>query len=238
VFCTDDPDGVGAVIPDYRDFAARPASETFWIVSTPEKDPSVIYFEGPITFGTEAPGENRFNATDPNLFRVEANSYMRIFDADPAAGGVQLQEVKYHSSCSQELWLFDIFGSFQLVEFEAIQTGVIGSFDSVNLAFDLSLDITTAEEIILESMELTLLPAEPGLFPPQTQGFDVEGTPIPPTLELEWDVSIVPELEYILITTISGVVDGVGCSDAQSQSIFCPRVITPGETPPSDLRML
>jgi hypothetical protein len=240
VFCTDDPDGAGVIVPDYRDAAIRPDVQTFWIVATPERDPSVIYFEGPVDFGNAVvPGDNRFNATDPNLERVEANSYLRLYSADPLAGGVQLQEVLFHSSCSQELWLFDIFGSFQLVEFEALLTGVTGSFENVELAFDLNLSIDTLDgSLALEFLSLTLLPAIPGLVPPQVQDFVVDGATIPPPFTADWDISIIPEVDYIVVTTIGGVrPDGVGCFEVGQQPITCPRVIIPGELPPAG-RML
>ena len=242
VFCTDDPDGVGVTIPDYRDVAIRPERETFWIVASPQRDPSVIYFEGPVDFGNAVvPGVNRFNATDPNLQRVEANSYLRVYTADPLAGGVQLQEVLFHSSCSEELWLFDIFGSFQLVEFEALVTGVTGSFENVEFAFNLNLAIDTLDgSLALEFLSLTLLPVVPGLVAPQVQDFVVDGVTIPPPFTADWGVSIIPEVDYIVIATIGGVrPDGVGCFEVGEQPVTCPRVIIPGELPPQGLgRML
>jgi hypothetical protein len=233
-FCTDDPDGAGVTIPDYREFANRPVSETFWIVATPENDPSVLYFNGPIEFGTEAPlGANVFNATDPNLERVEANGFLRLYTANPAEGGVQLQEVLFHSSCSQELWLFDVFGSFQLIEFEGLNSGVIGSFETVNLEFSINLDANSGDgsSLLLDFFSITLVTATPGLLLPQTQEFTVDGISIPPSFVTDWDVSITPEVEYIAITTIGGNINGNDCFDVSQTPIFCPRVITPGETP-------
>ena len=238
VFCTDDPDGVGAQIPDYRLFENRPELETFWIVATPEKDPSVIYFEGPIEFGTLAPpGSSTFNATDPALERVEANSFLRIYTGDPAlTGSVQLQEILFHSSCSQELWLFDLFGSFQLVEYEAVQSGITGSFDSVNLEFTIELDATTVSgSLVMDFFEITLLTTIPGLLLPQVQEFDVNGTAIPPAFAVDWDVTIAPEIQYTAVTSVGGSINGATCFDVMEQSIFCPRVIIPGETPPDRL---
>ncbi len=237
-FCTDDPDGVGAETPDYTLFENRPTLETFWIVATPEKDPSIIYFEGPIEFGTEAPiGSNLFNATDPNLERVEANTYLRLYTGDPSiAGSVQLQEMLFHSSCSQELWLFDLFGAFQLIEYEATQTGITGSFDSVNLEFTLDLNAEAVSgSLVMDFFSVTLLTADVGLFPAQTQEFDVNGTVIPPSFAVEWEASIAPEIEYIVVTNVGGNINGAACFDNLEQRFSCPRVIVPGQTEPPRL---
>ena len=237
-FCTDDPDGVGVEIPDYTLVENRPELETFWIVASPQRDPSVIYFSGEIQFGTLAPpGSNTFNATDPNLQRVEANSYLRLYTGNPALpGSVQLQEMLFHSSCSQELWLFDLFGAFQLIEYEARVTGITGSFDSVNLEFLLDLNAEAVSGLlVMDFFSVTLLPADVGLFEPQVQEFDVNGTVVPPTLNVTWQASIAPEIEYIVVAEVTGNINGAECFDTLEQRFNCPRVIVPGQTTPPRL---
>jgi hypothetical protein len=49
--------------------------------------------------------------------RVSANMDILVYDNDPTAGGILLQQVTYHSSCSQALFLKDSFGANQLLSF-------------------------------------------------------------------------------------------------------------------------
>jgi len=67
------------------------------------------------------------------------------------------------------------------------------------------------------------------------QAFDVNGTAIPPSFSVDWDVTIAPEIEYTAVTSVGGNINGATCFNVIEQSIFCPRVIVPGETPPDKI---
>lgn len=212
--CTDFGDGPPA--------AGTPGM--YWVQSTPEKDPSTIYFEGPV----EVPG-GRFNATDPNNERVEANSFLKLFTLNDAGDGPAelLQEVIFHSSCSQQLYLLDVFGSFQLIEFESLGQGVIGFGIAPQVSFSITLGID-ADPLTLQFLNVVILPDQAGLLPPQNFDPDVSGTRIPPPLALNTTISLIPDEDFSVITTLQADIDGIGgCFDISETIINCPATVEP-----------
>lgn len=110
---------------DCQDFNGGPQREigTYYVIAISEKDDSAIYFQGTIDW----PGA-QFNATDPDLERFDPATLLQLFDYDAETEtiGPLLQEVLFHSSCSEPLYPSDVFGSFQLIEFENNEQGVVG----------------------------------------------------------------------------------------------------------------
>ncbi len=200
---------------------------TFWIQATSEKDTSVIYFEGAL----ELPGA-RFNATGPGGENVAANMFLNLYtcNTNPCTGpGTLLQQIVFHSSCSQELYLLDIFGSFQLIEFETRGQGVIGF--AINPIVDFSIELDAASiggTLELEFMSIVVLSRVPGLLPPQIFSVDVAGTSIPPDFVVDEQIQLIPGQPFNVITTIGGTLNGIGCFDVSESIVQCNATVNPG----------
>ena len=200
---------------------------TFYIRAYPEKDTTVTYFEGPVT----TPG-GLFNMTAPATeTEVEANSFLELYtcpNAACSAPGTLLQQVLFHSSCSQQLYLFDIFGSFQLVEFESTTLGLISSFTAPSVNFQLSLDLSAGSNgLVLDFMSVVVLAENPELLEPQIINFNVAGTPIPPTLNVDAPINIFIGQPFQVITTIGGQSDGLGCFSVSNSTLQCNATVEP-----------
>lgn len=197
----------------------------YYVTATPEKDDDVLYFDGFI----DVPG-GRFNATDPDLDRVEANTFLRLYDYDAETNtiGPLLQEVLFHSSCSQQLYLLDIFGSFQLIEFENNEQGVIGFATTSQVNFGITLDIA-GDLLELEFLSVVVLSGVPGLLPPQVIEPTVTGIVIPPPATIDAEVTLIPNQDFDVITTIGGQLNGIGCFDVSQTTVNCGAVGTPIE---------
>lgn len=202
------------------DFNGGPSAGlgTYFVVATPEKDPETIYFQGPIRAGT------RFNASEPSLAEVEANTYLELFEFDEETGtrGDLLQRVLFHSSCSQQLYLLDIFGSFQLVGFEsASQVVGFGVNSDVSFGATLGLDSSALQ---LDFFNVVVLSNFEGLIPPQIKEFDVAGKSIPPAFEATTAFTLIPDQEFTVIATVGGEKNGNPCFDLEETTIVCPGV--------------
>jgi len=162
---------------------------------------------------------------------VEANSFLELYacaDAACSAPGTLLQQVLFHSSCSQQLYLFDIFGSFQLVEFESTTRGLISSFVAPSVAFELSLDVTAGgTPLTLDFMSVVVLAENPELLEPQILNFDVAGTPIPPTFTVQAPINIFVGQVFQVVTTIGGQLNGLGCFEVSNSTLQCNATIEP-----------
>jgi hypothetical protein len=198
------------------DFGAVNASETYYVKAFPERDPSVIYFEGEM-----APG-GRFNATDPNLERVESNMFLEVYSS---LNGDLLQQILFHSSCSQELYLLDIFGSFQLVEFETLDKVTTFAINP-QLSFALTLAIES-DLLELDFVGVGVFSPDPFILAPQTETFNVTGVSIPPPYSESTDIILIPDEDFTVITTVSGVVNGVPCTEITDVVVNCPATVEP-----------
>lgn len=209
--CDDDPDGTGHFPPE------KGSEATVWIVAKATgKD--ALYFNGPVEVG------GYFNATDPEMTKVEANMDINVYDADPAGTppGNFLQALLFHSSCSQELYLTDTFGGVQLVEFETDEV-VVSLFRSPTFKFNMTLDLDSeSSQLELESANIILL-SDAGFIPPQVEVLDVEGETIPPPLALEANFTIIMGTNFTAIANIGGVLDGERCFDVTSTTFSCER---------------
>jgi len=202
---------------------------TFYIRAYPEKDTTVTYFEGPVS----VPG-GRFNASAPaGDSEVEANTYLELWtcaDAACTTPGTMLQQVLFHSSCSQQLYLLDIFGSFQLIEFESTTFGIIGFGISPTIDFTIRLDTQTGgDDVLVEFLSVVVLSAEPNLLPPQI--YSVEYNPPESTANVlvqPIEVVLIPGQPFNVISTIGGTLaSGVGCFDVSNSTIQCDATLEP-----------
>ena len=203
------------------DFGAGPVngSDTYYVMAYPEMDPSLPYFEGEMVPG------GRFNAPDPNMERVEANMFLDLYAFSNGTQGELLQQVLFHSSCSQELYLLDIFGSFQLVEFEsllALTTYAISPISSFALTMNAASDF-----LELDFIGLAVFSPDPDLLPPQTEIFNVSGTVIPPPFAESTTVELIPNEDFTIVTTVTGALNGVACMDITELVVNCPASVEP-----------
>mmetsp|Transcript_13324 Transcript_13324/g.28270 ORF Transcript_13324/g.28270 Transcript_13324/m.28270 type:complete len:386 (-) Transcript_13324:2053-3210(-) len=98
--------------------AGPPTTGSVWIVVAALKDPATVYFEGSVEVG------GTFDMFDGGE-RFEADSTVTVYpDSDKTE---VLQVSNFHTSCSQNLFLKDKFGSIQVVEFENGQ-GIFSCF--------------------------------------------------------------------------------------------------------------
>lgn len=205
-------------------------SLNYWVRAVPEKDEGLVYFEGELPGGRRMGVDraNYFTVLDPSRNRVEANTNLEVYDLAPGGGGpgALRQQITFHSSCSQELYLFDIFGSFQLVEFESNEDGVIGGFQLPVVDFNLTLraDAISGTDLLeLDFLSIVVLSAVPGELPPQVETFNVTGQTVTPgtPFTVSSNVTIVPRQDVNLIATIGGTADGVGCFDVSNATFLC-----------------
>ena len=203
------------------DFGAGPVngSDTYYVMAYPEMDPSSPYFEGEMVTG------GRFNATDPNLERVQANMFLDLYAFSNGTQGELLQQVLFHSSCSQELYLLDIFGSFQLVEFESLLALTTYAVSPV-ASFALTMQ-ATSDSLELDFVGFAVFSPNPDLLLPQTEIFNVSGTVIPPPFAESTTVELIPNEDFTIVTTVSGALNGVVCSDITEFIVNCPANVEP-----------
>lgn len=83
-----------------------------FIVAT-GKSSSDVYFRGEVEL------DEAFTMTADNagLDKFDSETFVSIYSADPASGGVLLQAIEFHTSCSKPLAIGDEFGGVQLVGF-------------------------------------------------------------------------------------------------------------------------
>jgi hypothetical protein len=170
------------------------------------KDSDVIYHEDWVAVGTN------YDLTLPEgEDRVEANMNITIYSTNITLPQFQLQNLRYHSSCSSNLFLKDRFGASQLVEWENLDQGVITCFATAVFTFDLTIpiDIVGDEITLTSAISITNF----GVFNLTDQ---VAGLRLEPgaTLSLSFNVSfdLTERRRYTGLTTITGITDlGVEC---------------------------
>eukprot|EP00980_Cylindrotheca_fusiformis_P031283 scaffold26122_cov127-Cylindrotheca_fusiformis.AAC.2 len=173
---------------------------------------------------------------------VSANTDIFTYEYVNGAKGRLLQEVVFHSSCSEELFLTDQFGSQQLIEFESFcdtdrcdpgcRNGrrTISLFQDQIDDFEFTLEARTDDQnpvtLRFVAAVLTPLSFQPPFFgETQFQVFgDLNGTLIPPDVTVTPNFTLRVDEEY----TIAGVVVGErsnGNCDAFGQAdLACSRV--------------
>ena len=214
----------------YADGAGPPAfldrDVTVWIqAKVSGKDE--MYFEGNVTVG------EFFEALDPELEKVEANMDIHVFEYVDNGPGRILQEIIFHSSCSQELYVGDQFGGVQLIAFEYNDdcggTRVVDSLRRGNFVFDLDLTLDVGGSLVLDFAQIFLTSAS--IDVPQVANFNVTGQSIPPALELPTEFNILRDTNYTATAIVTGSVNGVTCTGSSQLEFRCNRVC---EEPPDD----
>jgi len=122
------PDKSGCV--DVGDGPPTDKGVVSWITVTATKDPGITYFNGPVAVG------DNFELDDGGG-RVEADMTVIISEVDSSGTGpgLTIQDQFFHSSCSQNLFLKDRFGSVQLVAWLNGLQGFVTCFVDVEFSF-------------------------------------------------------------------------------------------------------
>ena len=143
---------------DCEDRNGGPAlSGQYYIHVAPRKDPSGdVYFSGLANVGDVFPMCPGFPSCSGDRF--EADSTVWVFPTDvasdpnfdPVTNPNYVQLVNYHTSCSQNLFLKDKFGSTQLVIFFNDEQGLVSCFLTATFSITLTNEgESSADEIIL-----------------------------------------------------------------------------------------
>jgi hypothetical protein len=173
-----------------------------------------IYFEGVVEVGRS------FNASTVND-KVEANTDIFIYEYDELiqGPGALLQQVIFHSSCSDEMYLADTFGGVQLIEFQS-QDALISLFNTLEFTFSLSLSLNSdASRLELTTANVVLLSTS--FLEPQLASLPVNGMNIPPPLVVEAPFTIIPEENHTAIASIGGILDGRECFGLTQATFSC-----------------
>ena len=67
----------------------------------------------------------------------------------------------------------------------------------------------------------------PGVLPPQSEELDVAGVVIPPPYNATLNITLIPDEDFNVVTTIGGALNGVTCADISSATINCPATVEP-----------
>ena len=188
-------------------------SGQYWIHVVPRKDPTGdVYFSGPVNVGDVFPMCPGYPSCSGDRF--EADSTVYVFPSDPGADPVNNpnwnQLVNFHTSCSQNLFLKDKYGSTQLVIFFNEEQGLVSCFITATFAITLTNegDVDAAEIILFtntvngNTTDLT----------DAVQGVEV-GQQIVITTQILIDMTV--RQDYIVTTDIIGATErGKQCSDS------------------------
>ena len=114
-----------------------------YIILTDAKGNGITYFEGVVE-----PGQ--FFTLNDGGQRFEADQMFMIYDASQTT---LYQQVQYHSSCSSNLELKNIFGANILVGFFNDVQGNVTCFATVDLDIDIEVPVTVSgDPVMLTSM--------------------------------------------------------------------------------------
>mmetsp|Transcript_14906 Transcript_14906/g.43022 ORF Transcript_14906/g.43022 Transcript_14906/m.43022 type:complete len:1243 (+) Transcript_14906:414-4142(+) len=146
-----------------------PTEGSAWLTVTSVKDESDVYFDGEVRVG------DLFTmfASNTNKGKFDADSFFYVYSDSTKENLIQLSSV--HTSCSQNLFLKDKFGSVQLLIFEN-EFGLFTCFVGATYSYTLSNEAAANAGAIVEFTSTTNgvsddclddLPA-PGVIPPDT----------------------------------------------------------------------
>jgi hypothetical protein len=169
-----------------------------------------LYFAGPV-----AVGETFTLNEDETFDKLAADMTIQFFDAE---GGNLLQTDNVHLSCSQQLFLFDRFGSAQVVEWKETDGRIVSSkqanIPTGTIQVKLNTDSDLVKPVILTEMNLIANALEfPIDYTDQVQGVRLEpGT----VLELEGpriDIDLSTRTRYTFFLALNGMSDdGATCN--------------------------
>ena len=152
--------------------------------------------------------------------KIGAESTTEIFDNE---GGTLLQRVRWHSSCSANLFLKDRFGAVQLVEFMNEEQGLISCFAPSEIAIPINIPIVADDPF--GAINVTTLTSLTNLGPQDLtdqvagQILVPGGDPILATINVTLDLT--QRTPYVAFTTVTGVSLNTGsfCSGSDT-SLF------------------
>jgi len=103
-----------------QDFGALPDPAYFWVSNkgNPDDDRAKVWFEGTVPLN----GTLEIDPANAGSSNLSADTWVLIYDHQ---GGTLLQKVKFHTSCSQPLNIFDQFGSIKIVEITSVDGGTV-----------------------------------------------------------------------------------------------------------------
>eukprot|EP00526_Cylindrotheca_closterium_P001998 CAMPEP_0113641164 /NCGR_PEP_ID=MMETSP0017_2-20120614/21607_1 /TAXON_ID=2856 /ORGANISM="Cylindrotheca closterium" /LENGTH=1123 /DNA_ID=CAMNT_0000552487 /DNA_START=20 /DNA_END=3391 /DNA_ORIENTATION=- /assembly_acc=CAM_ASM_000147 len=174
--------------------------------------------------------------------KVQADTDIFIHEFGVGGKGRLLQQVRFHSSCSDELFLTDQFGSNQLIEFESFCTDdrcdsscfggrrIISLFQESIGDFQFSLRARSdGQAPVTISFFAALLTPISDTFPffgnTTFQEFsDQVGRTIPPPVTVQPNFNIRLDDEYILAAVITGQRAGGSCDSFGQTDFKCQRV--------------
>ena len=189
----------------------------YYIHVVPRKDPeSDVYFSGPVNVGDVFPMCPGYPACSGDRFEADSTVWIYPISAaenpnfDPVNDDNWLQLVNYHTSCSQNLFLKDKYGSTQLVIFFNDEQGLVSCFITATFSITLTNEgEVSADEIILFTNTVNgnttdLTDAVQGVQP---------GQEIIITTQILIDMTV--RQDYIVTTDIIGATfRGKQCSDS------------------------
>jgi len=163
-------------------------------------------------FSGSVPVDGKFTLNDDKRFdKLSADMTIRIFDFE---GGTLLQEIALHLSCSQPLFLFDKFGSFQVTEWIETDGRIVSDKQTdvqtgtIEVKLDSSSDIVKPVRL-LEMTVLTNTQEAPIVYTSQVAGMVLEPGQ---TIELPGfgvDIELSERTRYTFFTTLIGeTIDG------------------------------
>lgn len=144
--------------PQNGDVPKNRSNQTAYIVATAVKDPTIIVFQG---YAREGSVFFLYNGG----VKLPADTRIQTF-APPAEPGPPLgqlpntpilQSVDFHASCSQPFVLKNVFGAYQLVQFQNPEQGNVSCFSATELDYNVSVPIklpSGEDTIIIQSAQL------------------------------------------------------------------------------------
>ena len=139
--------------------------------------------------------------------KFEANQNITIYGSRRLGYSTMLQTLRYHSSCSQNLFLKDRFGASQLVVWQNEDQGVVTCFANASFTFRLTIpfEVSTEDRVSLTSLvSITSF----GTFDLTDQVLHKRirpGKVITARVEVPIDLTV--RRNYQLLTTVSGISD-------------------------------
>ena len=210
----------------------------YYIHVVPRKKPDGdVYFSGPVNVGDVFPMCPGYPACSGDRFEADSTVWVYPISAasnpnfDPVNDDNWLQLVNYHTSCSQNLFLKDKYGSTQLVIFFNEEQGLVSCFITATFSITLTNEgEVAADEIILFTNTVNgnttdLTDAIQGVEP---------GQQIIITTQILIDMTV--RQDYLITTDIVGATSrGKECSDSYTFSFTAgnnldapPGIINPG----------
>ena len=210
----------------------------YYIHVVPRKKPDEdVYFSGPVNVGDVFPMCPGYPACSGDRFEADSAVWVYPISAasnpnfDPVNDDNWLQLVNYHTSCSQNLFLKDKYGSTQLVIFFNEEQGLVSCFITATFSITLTNEgEVAADEIILFTNTVNgnttdLTDAIQGVEP---------GQQIIITTQILIDMTV--RQDYLITTDIVGATSrGKECSDSYTFSFTAgnnldapPGILNPG----------